>query len=484
MREPIDTVPTDGRLVILEDDANAAFKVARWSAEAGCWVGEEGEPSRIMPKYWHPLSPWHPLSQENYQPATVRRGFGHFSFFPRRVTRDGSRAPKDEAASPGFVAVATSLANVGAQAARHEAGRGSDARWRLGVSSLFSTLFGAARDASLFRGKPAANLERSAHQIGVVRKNVVGTQRRLTVSVITAILVGAVLIGVMFRFELATYSMHYAKQFGAVSSNVIERISKLYGLSSTRQSQIPQASPRGQETVHRSLESSLDGTNEHLRVMENVEEKAAPRETFNENRQANDLGNMISALQHSLQQERARAEALARDLAAARRELEASAAESSNTVAEAARAKQSAESATAELRQLLQQERARAEALARELATARREIDASVVQPNMQSRAEEQIPSAPKLLSIPATPAPRPALTSAAPSSHPPSIIPTPVPRPALTSAATPSQPAIRRRSRSVPRQSVKSKPRSSSRSDLTFGTRKRLFQQPTKRLP
>ena len=226
--------------------------------------------------------------------------------------------------------------------------------------------------------------------------------------------------------------------------------------------------------------------------MQNVEGKAAP--TSNENRQqANDLGSVTAALQHTLQQERARAEALTREPAVVRRELEASAAQSSNAVAEAARVKQSAESATAELRQLLQQERDRAEALARELATARREIDASTVQPRVQSRAEGQIPSVLELFSIPPTPVPpvlelfsipptpvpRPALTSTAASSQPPSILPTPVPRPALTSAATPSQPAARRRSRSVPRQSVKSKPRS-SRSNLTLGTRKRLFQQPT----
>src|SRR5256885_13566117 len=51
MRRGIETVPRDGKLVILEDDASGTYELARWSAEA--WVGENGEPSKITPAYWH-----------------------------------------------------------------------------------------------------------------------------------------------------------------------------------------------------------------------------------------------------------------------------------------------------------------------------------------------------------------------------------------------------------------------------------------------
>jgi hypothetical protein len=86
-----------------------------------------------------------------------------------------------------------------------------------------------------------------------------------------------------------------------------------------------------------------------------------------------------SAVQYSreLAQERDRGEALARELARAQRDLETQVALSGKTDDEAAQVK-AAESATAELRQSLQKERDRAEALARELATAQRDLETQV----------------------------------------------------------------------------------------------------------
>src|SRR5207244_7842071 len=83
-------------------------------------------------------------------------------------------------------------------------------------------------------------------------------------------------------------------------------------------------------------------------------------------------------LRQSLQQEHDRAEALAMELAKARRDLERQVALSSKKGDEAAQFKQAAESATAELRQSLQQEHDRAEALATELAKARRDLETQV----------------------------------------------------------------------------------------------------------
>ena len=77
----------------------------------------------------------------------------------------------------------------------------------------------------------------------------------------------------------------------------------------------------------------------------------------------------------ALQEERARADSLARDLASARREIEAQVAASGKSGDEATRLQQAAERAAAELRQALRQEHDRAEQLARELATARRELE-------------------------------------------------------------------------------------------------------------
>jgi hypothetical protein len=80
-------------------------------------------------------------------------------------------------------------------------------------------------------------------------------------------------------------------------------------------------------------------------------------------------------LRQSLQREHDRAEALATELAKARRDLETQVALSSKKGDEAAQFKQAAESATAELRQSLQREHDRAEALVTELAQARRTME-------------------------------------------------------------------------------------------------------------
>lgn len=85
-------------------------------------------------------------------------------------------------------------------------------------------------------------------------------------------------------------------------------------------------------------------------------------------------------LQKSMQQERERAERLAQDLAAARRDLETQTALAAKAGDESSRLKQSAESEVAELRRSMQKEHDRAEALAHDLSLARSEIYAYVAQ--------------------------------------------------------------------------------------------------------
>jgi chemotaxis protein histidine kinase CheA len=77
MRHAIETAPRDGKVVILEDDASGSHDVAHWSPEAGEWVGRDGEPSKITPTHWHPMS------SDQYHPSQVgpfasRRRFSHF----------------------------------------------------------------------------------------------------------------------------------------------------------------------------------------------------------------------------------------------------------------------------------------------------------------------------------------------------------------------------------------------------------------------
>src|SRR6202022_3466745 len=87
-----------------------------------------------------------------------------------------------------------------------------------------------------------------------------------------------------------------------------------------------------------------------------------------------------SMVQHrqALEEKRARSAALASELAMARREIETQAALLRKADDEAVQLKQAAENAMRELRQSLQQERDRTEAMARDLEAVRRTIDGRV----------------------------------------------------------------------------------------------------------
>jgi hypothetical protein len=68
MRQTIESAPKDQEAIILEDDASGIFDVAHWSPEAGEWISENGDPSKITPTHWQPLphdrylQPAHPSS--------------------------------------------------------------------------------------------------------------------------------------------------------------------------------------------------------------------------------------------------------------------------------------------------------------------------------------------------------------------------------------------------------------------------------------
>src|SRR5437660_222723 len=81
IRQTIESAPRNQEDVILEDDARGTFDVAHWSPEAGEWISENAEPSKITPTHWHPL----PHDQYLQQSSTsshvgrARRRFAAFS---------------------------------------------------------------------------------------------------------------------------------------------------------------------------------------------------------------------------------------------------------------------------------------------------------------------------------------------------------------------------------------------------------------------
>ena len=252
MRQTIESAPRNQEDIILEDDARGTFDVAHWSPEAGEWISENAEPSKITPTHWHPLP--------------------HDQYFQQSST---------------------------------------------------SSHVGRAR-------------------------------RRFAAFSITAAFVAAALTGLYFRAEVATWVTGSAGQqdtVGAIGGQLVEQETRL-------------ASPAPRKT-------DLFGQQQQTKA-DHGAQAAVKAATAARQEQA------ASAEQqrHALQEERARAAALASELAMARREIEANTAQLTKARDDAAQFKQTAERTTAEQ----QKERESAEALSRELAMARREIEANTAQ--------------------------------------------------------------------------------------------------------
>ena len=135
----IESAPRDGKLVILEEDAGGKQGVARWSSEAGGWVGENGEPTKITPTHWYPTQ------GENH----LQQGLD-FSFFLRRAAEQ--RATSDDLLTSCSVA-ASPVTVVGTQTTPVEAKRVSQARWRFAASLLGASLVAAAFTGMYFHAE-------------------------------------------------------------------------------------------------------------------------------------------------------------------------------------------------------------------------------------------------------------------------------------------------------------------------------------------
>jgi hypothetical protein len=180
MRYAIETAPRDGKVVILEDDASATYDVAHWSAEAGEWVGENGEPGKITPTHWHPMPRDEYLLQADDQSSnpsqlgpSASRARGR-SFFPSSSSR---AAPQRSAASEGIaprsvaMAAPVSVEALTAQTAPIEA-KGAPRAWRrVAAFWISATLIAAAIIGLYFHVSRAAGQQDIRQEIQLPSQN-------------------------------------------------------------------------------------------------------------------------------------------------------------------------------------------------------------------------------------------------------------------------------------------------------------------------
>ena len=146
MRRMIETAPRDGKFVILQEEATGKYNAARWSPEAAEWVGENGEPIKITPRYWYPIEGENHLQQGP-----------DFRFFLRQAAAQLA-TPSDGIDHLGDIdhligAGPMTVTAVGAQTTLVEAKRASQARWRFAASLITAILVAAALTGIYFRAE-------------------------------------------------------------------------------------------------------------------------------------------------------------------------------------------------------------------------------------------------------------------------------------------------------------------------------------------
>ena len=137
MRHTIETEPRDGKSVILVDVTSGTYDIAHWSVEAGEWIRKNGEPSKITPTHWYPMSRDTYRLQEDEGPSKPSQVFSN------RAALHRSAAANDVVA-PGSVAMSAPVTADPFEVQTIEAKRAPRARQRFAASSTAAALIAAA----------------------------------------------------------------------------------------------------------------------------------------------------------------------------------------------------------------------------------------------------------------------------------------------------------------------------------------------------
>jgi hypothetical protein len=359
MRRSIETAPRDGEFVIIVDDASGRFDVAQWLAASQGWVRADGKPSEVRPSYWNPIS-----NEKNDSLAKQEPSNG----------------------SPGGHPPLRSLAPVVPPQP---------------VTQAFVAPF------SVLTAAPVVGPRDEAEAVTAPQKTKRSGRRKFATSIAVG-LAAVAIVGLYRHNEVAAFLTRYPNFQNAIKEKIQLASQELrkFGLLAPQPEAQPnrtnaaaaaqlQQDPKALQTLKNDerLESltnelaearrTMDATNLQLRA-----EVAKARSLEQERDQAVALVPQAAATQQQLAAtaegsrsalvaEQARVAALTDELATTRRGLVSKAAEVSKVADDVKRLKQTAEGA-AELRQSLQQERDKAAALARDLNTVQRELEARI----------------------------------------------------------------------------------------------------------
>ena len=366
----IETAPRNENVVLVEDRTFGTYDVAHWSPEAGGWVGENGEPIKYTPSHWYPINYLQEadglssgLSEASTSVSRERR-HRFFPFFLIATALVAAAligvAPLVRQALPTPEALQSSENEP-----RQEVLAKEPAEARRAVDGLNLKLEAEAATA-------AQSLGQEREKVAALARDAATAGKELAASMVQHALEQE-------RARSAALATELAKARRAVEMQAAPSSKK-----GDETAQLKQAAESETAELRQSLQQEHDRAEalatELAKAREAVETQVAlSSKKGDETAQLKQAAESETAeLRQSLQQEHDRAEALATELAKAREAVETQMALSSKKGDETAQLKQAAESETAELRQSLQEEHDRAEALATELAKARRQKPAAV----------------------------------------------------------------------------------------------------------
>lgn len=369
MRQTIESAPKNQEAIILEDDASGAFDVAHWSPEAGEWISENGEPSRITPTHWLPLPQDQSLERSGTSSPVghARRRFATFSiialvlaglYFHAEIAAWVTRsAGQQDTVGIGAIDVQKTPPLKQAAVPATETGQplskeAVDARNTIdqSIQQLRSPAADSAQSierdrektAALALGVPAARQEQAAST--AQRRPALEEERARAAALATE------LAGAHLEIEADTARLTKAREDAAQFRLTSERTTA----ELQKERERAEALSRELVTARREIEANtalLTKAREDAVLFKRIMEGTATEQ----------------------QKERESTEALSRELAAARREIETNTAQLAKAREDMAQVRQTAETTMAEL----QKERESAETLSRELAMSRREIEAN-----------------------------------------------------------------------------------------------------------
>ena len=358
---PIATAPRDGGFLILEEDASGKYDIARWTPECG-WVRENGDPIKITPSYWNPIK------GENYL------------------------------ASPP-----ETVAAVKTESTAVEPKRASHARNRFAAFSIAASLVVVACIGMYFRAEVTSYMARDTVRQDLLRVSTIGGQ-----------VVGQAGRWLSRNLESQVFPAQMSQGQNTQVDASTRHIAALQPQTEpdrvgTQASETTPAEPATLlEPAAITVEHSQAPAGERDRGATLASELAMARRDFETkaallSKAADEAAQLrqtaeatATELRQSLLQERDRVAALARELATARRNLETGVALSSKAGEEAEQLRQAAEATATELRQSLLQERDRVAAQARELTTARRDLETEVALSSKAGEEAEQLRQAAK----------------------------------------------------------------------------------------